>query len=756
MTNKPDRENRAADYTVDLAERVRLMRDSLINNSVLFVSAPVGIILVPIMVRGLGAEGYGLWVAASSLGSMLWIDFGIQVSSARIVAQDRVVELGDQMPRFVEAAWSADLALGFLVALLIGLFGLGLTQGLHLSAESIRIAPIFFGLAGLTFWGSQLLTFTAAVLNGLRRFDVANYLAIGTLLAGAAGIITVLTMGGSLLAVAIWQVLLNWSSLLLAIYVVRRLEPRIQLGRGNFKWAWLRPYLAFGLWSQLSDFSKNSNLQAAPLLIGTVLNSSAISPFAVGQKFPTAVSRLQGRALDVIFPAASQSKDSGATRHLIEVGTRWMVVLMLPSYLVLIISAPKLLLAWMGDAPVDTVAVLRLMCAGMAIAALGGGSEQVLWGRGKAREIFWVNTAALAANLAVTFYALHRIGLQGAAWGFLASMTVRSMTLLVLASREGQVGLFSLLRGSLKGIYIPAAACGAVTWGVLSAPWHGGWLSLITASFAGGMAYVTALHFGGARPEERVLAREVLLSPFTLVRFTWRSLRRLQHQIGPRYRAYIFLECVYRVLTYKPERVTARLEELFANKEDPYHTFGPESQERYGYELAMLDSVRGGDKFKRALEIGCAEGVFTEALAPRCESLVALDNSPSALGRARKRCAHLDHVQLQQYDMRTDPLPGTFDMIIVVALGNLVLPSEYRKVCAAIVDALRPGGYLLVGEVRGREVYENARWAKWFFMGGKWVLKHIGENPALKKIGEYNLDLWMHTLFKKIPANVQA
>lgn len=203
--------------------------------------------------------------------------------------------------------------------------------------------------------------------------------------------------------------------------------------------------------------------------------------------------------------------------------------------------------------------------------------------------------------------------------------------------------------------------------------------------------------------------------------------------------------------------MTARIEQFFASNENPYYgAFEPVTQERYSYELAMLDSVRGGTKFKRALEIGCAEGVFTEALASRCESLVGLDNSPTALARARQRCGRLESVQFQQYDMRRDPLPGTFDLIVVVALGNLVLPREFRQVCEAMVDALRPGGYLLVGELRGAEVYENSWWAKRLFLGGKWILEFINNNPALKRVGEYNLDPWMHTLFRKVQSNVTA
>jgi hypothetical protein len=100
--------------------------------------------------------------------------------------------------------------------------------------------------------------------------------------------------------------------------------------------------------------------------------------------------------------------------------------------------------------------------------------------------------------------------------------------------------------------------------------------------------------------------------------------------------------------------------------------------------------------------------------------------------------------------MRCDPLPGSYDLIVVVALSNLVLPREFRHISEVMVNALRPGGYLLVGELRGPDVYEESWWARRLFLGGKWILGYIGNNPALKRVGEYNLDIWMHTLFRKV------
>src|SRR5690348_10098786 len=163
MSEGPAPGNQGAAYVVDLGERVRLMRDTLINNSNLLISAPVGIILVPILLAGLGVEDYGLWMAALALGSLVNIDFGILASVTRAVAGEGGSVSAVEMPLFVGAAWNTYVVLGFAVATLIGTLGLALTHGLHLSPEALRIAPLIFVLAGLYFWGNQLLGFTTAV-----------------------------------------------------------------------------------------------------------------------------------------------------------------------------------------------------------------------------------------------------------------------------------------------------------------------------------------------------------------------------------------------------------------------------------------------------------------------------------------------------------------------------------------------------------------------------------------------------------------
>ena len=48
----------------DIEHRLRLMRDGMVNYSGFVTSGLAGIILVPVMLRCLGTESYGLWLVA--------------------------------------------------------------------------------------------------------------------------------------------------------------------------------------------------------------------------------------------------------------------------------------------------------------------------------------------------------------------------------------------------------------------------------------------------------------------------------------------------------------------------------------------------------------------------------------------------------------------------------------------------------------------------------------------------------------------
>ena len=82
------------------------------------------------------------------------------------------------------------------------------------------------------------------------------------------------------------------------------------------------------------------------------------------------------------------------------------------------------------------------------------------------------------------------------------------------------------------------------------------------------------------------------------------------------------------------QEVAAPFDAMFDGRiEDPWHLDSPYEQRRLAIVLACL----GRPRYRRIIEIGCATGQLTGALAQRADEVIAVDPSPKALAVARRR-----------------------------------------------------------------------------------------------------------------------
>ena len=116
------------------------------------------------------------------------------------------------------------------------------------------------------------------------------------------------------------------------------------------------------------------------------------------------------------------------------------------------------------------------------------------------------------------------------------------------------------------------------------------------------------------------------------------------------------------------------------------------------YHDLVLRSVPPG--CRRALDVGCGQGLLARQLAHRCQEVIAIDNDHDVLAQARARGGSEPRITFVESDVMTHELPdSSFDLIAAVAaLHHLPL----RPALARFRSLLRPGGVLaVIGLYRG-------------------------------------------------------
>jgi SAM-dependent methyltransferase len=140
-------------------------------------------------------------------------------------------------------------------------------------------------------------------------------------------------------------------------------------------------------------------------------------------------------------------------------------------------------------------------------------------------------------------------------------------------------------------------------------------------------------------------------------------------------------------------RDAAHFESLYGRDEDdPWHYRDRANElEKYGRTLAAC----GNGPLRSALELACATGLFTEMLAPRCRSLLAVDISATAVARARNRVAAFAHVRCERRTLPGDMPEGPFDLIVCSDLLYYWSEEDVRDAARAMAARLEPGGRLV-------------------------------------------------------------
>ncbi len=132
-------------------------------------------------------------------------------------------------------------------------------------------------------------------------------------------------------------------------------------------------------------------------------------------------------------------------------------------------------------------------------------------------------------------------------------------------------------------------------------------------------------------------------------------------------------------------------ENLYAASPDPW-AFETSPYEHRKYERTL--NVLARRRYRRALEVGCSNGVFTAMLAPLCDELLAVDVSERAVAAAKERLEELPHVRVERLTLPEETPEGPFDLVVASEVLYFWPEDVMLAALRRFEEILAPGGAL--------------------------------------------------------------
>ena len=435
--------------------------------------AVAAVFTVPILIRGLGTERFGvltlIWLV---VGYFSIFDLGLGRALTQLLAE----RLGQDDHRSIPPlVWTALGLMGCLGVLgtAVALLAAPSAQQVLKAPASLRVETL--NAVRLLALSIPLVVSTAGfrgVLEARQRFDLANVVRL------ASGVFTyvgpVLTLAFSPSLVAITAVLVagrfvTWLAyLVLCLYELPDLRHGVALNR-----SFVKPLLRFGGWMTVSNIVGPVLVYLDRFLIATVIGATAVAYYVTPFEIVTRLLLLPWAFSGVLFPliASTFVQNPQRSARLFSRGVRLTFLTLFPFILCAIAFAHEGLSLWVGESiAVHSATVLRWLALGVFMNGVVQVPFATIQAAGRPDLTARIHLIELPLYLPTLWYMAHRWGIEGAAiaWmlrgGFdLVAQSIVAMQLLPARTAANPTAVAggkmnALIAGAFAAITFTAAA----------------------------------------------------------------------------------------------------------------------------------------------------------------------------------------------------------------------------------------------------------------------------------------------------------
>jgi O-antigen/teichoic acid export membrane protein len=484
-----------------------LLTNTGFNIAGMILTSLLALVLTPWLIRGLGAELFGVWALFGVVMAMAqMLDFGLGRALIRTIAHHRALGQWSAMAEALNSVlWPLLTLAVFLSAIALVLapwwvYLLGVPP-----AQIAAVVPAF-RLLGLSFAPLVLTLVLTAAVEGSQRMMYTSIALIGNRAAFAVITLLALALGWGLTGVAMAALVGVVGQTALLMVAVRRVAPGLRFSPRLFRVRLLYREWRFGRFVFLTGLIALGFTAGNKLILARWVGLTALGYYELAVTIATQLFTLALAMGQALYPAYVSALTEGGTamvRQLYGHALRLTLLVLAPLAAVIVALARPFVVAWLAQPVPEVILGLHWLTVGWAFVGLAAVASVGLQALGRP---FWTTVFSLYNLLTNLLLAVLWVPVWGygglIAANLLAITSSAALTQLVFAYAVGSSPLL-WIRMLSPGVLIWLSALAGL-WAWFGSRWphpHVPGLLLLGGGFllvyAGGLWFLRLL-----RPEE--------------------------------------------------------------------------------------------------------------------------------------------------------------------------------------------------------------------------------------------------------------
>lgn len=466
------------------SNRELFIKNTVFNTSFNIANQLIALFILPLFIKNIGAEIYGIWVISGiTLGYLGLIDLGLTEGVMRYISGAFVKKDYQNLNKAINTTCVLLFLMGLIILFtilifnntIISLFAIG-PVNLKTASQLLLIAGIFAPIV----WTTK---FTKTTFQGILRFKELSILSGIQSLGGTLTMLYLVYNGYNIVTIAIITNIVNVLLWIPSIFVLKSVLPELSYSKNFISIKVIKEIMPFGLGVFYAQLISLLAMQADNLIIGVAISMSAITAYVVASKLFYTTYAYMGMLSGVLQPTSYQAfanNDKTLIDKLMAQGTKYMTILYTPiGYLGIIIS-PLFIKTWIGG---DYLQYAIWSQAFMAVFVLTSGfglPVNLIFNSGKTRAPNVFKTVSIFLNLTIGILLVKKLGIGGPILGTLIAGLLGPITFPYFCKLLGiEWKKHALLVFKIIIINLPSS----VLFYWITSMLNSGWLNLIFISF---------------------------------------------------------------------------------------------------------------------------------------------------------------------------------------------------------------------------------------------------------------------------------
>lgn len=410
-----------------------LARNTLLNLIGQAVPLLVAVVTIPLVVRGLGTERFGLlslaWVV---LGYFTIFDLGLGRATIKYVAEALGKGEEHQVPQIIWTAVTFQAILGFVGALaLLGITDFLVERVLNIPPQLLDEARDVFRLLAFSIPVVIVSSSFCGVMEAAQRFDLVNAVKIPSSILTYLLPLVGLSLGVGLPGIVALILLARFGTLVAFVAMNLRIIPKLR--EYSVSIDLFSNLFAYGGWITVTSIVSPILVYLDRFLIGSLLTIAAVAYYTAPYEAVTRLWIISASLTMTLFPAFSALegvKDRQKLGTLFARSVKYILLILGPIVVMIGLFSKEILQLWLGnDFAAESTVAMNVLVLGVLINSLAQMPFSLLQGMGRPDLPAKFHLLELPVYIGIVWISVSEFGITGAAGAWTVRMVLDTLLL---------------------------------------------------------------------------------------------------------------------------------------------------------------------------------------------------------------------------------------------------------------------------------------------------------------------------------------